>query len=93
MSSSRRSDSTGYGFDFEVLYLARLAGHAVIELPTVVRNRGAGSVSAASYLSTLSEVLQVRWNRLTRKYAKRAAYSPGGVAGKCSPKNDSTASQ
>lgn len=68
----------GFGFDFEVLFLARRFGHAVVELPVSGVHVGKGSVSIASYLSTLAEVGAVLWNRLRGRYPRQPAPPEAG---------------
>lgn len=57
-----------YGFDVEILFLARRAGHSVVELP-VIWSHGEGSkVRAVDYLYTLAEVAKIRLNSVAGKY-------------------------
>jgi len=58
----------GFGFDFEILMLARRAGLAVAEVPVRVEHRSGGSVRATSYLAVLGEALQVATNRWRGRY-------------------------
>ena len=58
----------GFGFDFEILYLARRAGFPVVELPVQRDNMHAGSVSLKSYLSVLGELASLMLGRLTGRY-------------------------
>jgi len=59
-----------FGFDVEVLYLARRLGYIVAEVP-VAWSHGEGSkVRATDYLHTLAEIFKVRWNALTGKYER-----------------------
>ena len=58
----------GFGFDFEVLYLARRYGHRVIEVPVRVEHQLGSTVRATSYLRVLREAFSVFWNKLTGAY-------------------------
>jgi hypothetical protein len=60
----------GFGFDFEILMLARRAGYAVVEVPVRVEHRAGGSVRASSYLHTLAEVARVNWLRVRGAYPR-----------------------
>ena len=64
----RRQRLDGFGFDFEVLWLARTAGHAVVELPVPIAHRGDGSVSLGSYVGVLAELARFAGNRLAGRY-------------------------
>lgn len=61
----------GFGFDFEVLMLARRAGHAVREVPIHCEHKIGGSVRLRTYLRVLGEVARIRWNLLCRRYPPR----------------------
>jgi len=63
-----RARLDGFGFDFEVLYLARKAGLPVLELPVQGDNMHAGSVSLRSYLGVLSELASLVGGRLLGRY-------------------------
>lgn len=58
----------GFGFDFEVLFLARRLGYAVEEVPVRVEHQLGSSVRVSSYLAVLGEVLHVNWNRIQGRY-------------------------
>jgi dolichyl-phosphate beta-glucosyltransferase len=62
----------GFGFDFEVLMLARRAGHAVREVPIHCEHKIGGSVRLRTYLRVLGEVARIRWNLLCGRYPPRA---------------------
>jgi dolichyl-phosphate beta-glucosyltransferase len=61
----------GFGFDFEVLMLARRLGHAVREVPIQCAHKIGGSVHLLTYLSVLSEIVRIRWNLLRGRYRVR----------------------
>lgn len=58
----------GFGFDFEVLFLAKRFGYAVEEVPVRVEHQLGSSVHATSYLRVLGEVLRVNANRCGGHY-------------------------
>ncbi|QDU86648.1 Undecaprenyl-phosphate mannosyltransferase [Planctomycetes bacterium Pla163] len=58
----------GFGFDFEVLYLARRYGWRVTETPFRGRHRIGGSITLRSYLRTLGEVGRVVAAKVLRRY-------------------------
>jgi len=60
----------GFGFDFELLLLARRLGHAVREVPIHCEHKLGGSVSLRTYLSVLGEIGRIRWNLLLGRYPR-----------------------
>lgn len=58
----------GFGYDFEVLMMARQRGYAIREVPVRCADPGGGSVGLGAYLRTLRELLQVCWGRLRGQY-------------------------
>jgi dolichyl-phosphate beta-glucosyltransferase len=56
-----RSVIDGWGFDVEILALARRGGYALVEVPTRWIHDPDTRVTAVSYLTTLWEVLRVKW--------------------------------
>ena len=58
----------GFGFDFEVLYLARRYGHPVVERPAEIINKAYGTVSLSSYWQVLREIGEFQWHRLAGHY-------------------------
>jgi dolichyl-phosphate beta-glucosyltransferase len=63
----------GFGFDFEVLFLARRLGHAVREVPIRCEHKIGGTVRLSTYLSVLGEILRLRWNVLLGRYPRGSA--------------------
>lgn len=59
-----------WGFDFELMFLAKKYQLPVKELPVVWRNRAESSVRWYSYFITLYQVLKVRLNNLNKIYGK-----------------------
>jgi dolichyl-phosphate beta-glucosyltransferase len=72
--STQRLD--GFGFDFEVLFLARRFGFPVAEVPVAVVHRHGGGVRLGSYLRTLGEVLRLLGHRLRGRYPKSPPVVP-----------------
>ena len=60
----------GFGFDFEVLYLARRAGQRVVEVPVRCEHQLGSTVRVKTYLIVLGEVARVSWYRSTGAYGK-----------------------
>lgn len=63
----------GFGFDFEVLFLARRLGWEVLEVPIHCQHRVGGTVRLRTYLRVLSEVARVTSYRLRGLYPPRRA--------------------
>lgn len=61
----------GYGYDFEVLYLARRFGHAVVEVPVHFEHQAGSKVGARSFVHALAELLALAGNRVLRRYPRR----------------------
>lgn len=60
-----------WGFDVEVLFLARKFGYSIIELPVRWRNRSESRVDPVwDSLRMLKEILQIRWNDLRGRYVR-----------------------
>ena len=57
-----------WGFDFEILFIAKKHGFKIKEVPVVWNNQGESKVKLSGYISTFRELLRVRWNALTGKY-------------------------
>ncbi len=61
----RRCVVDGWAFDVEVLALARHLGFEIVEVPVKWAHKDHSRVTALSYLTTLADVVRVRW-RLSR---------------------------
>jgi dolichyl-phosphate beta-glucosyltransferase len=61
----------GFGFDFEVLYLAKRLGYGVAEVPIHCEHKIGGTVRLGTYLTVLKEIATVVWNRMRGAYPKR----------------------
>src|SRR3989339_472804 len=59
---------SSWGFDFELLFLAKIFHYPVKEVPVVWFNHAGSRVTALAYLQTLAQVFQVRINYLLNKY-------------------------
>ncbi|MBD3238399.1 MAG: glycosyltransferase [Candidatus Moranbacteria bacterium] len=57
-----------WGFDIEMLVLARKAGYKIKEVPVVWINDEASKVSFLSYFNTLKELFQIKFNLLLGNY-------------------------
>ncbi|MCF7835658.1 MAG: hypothetical protein K9M15_00875, partial [Candidatus Marinimicrobia bacterium] len=56
-----------WGFDIEVLVIAKKLGYKIKELPVAWLNPP-GRVTFMSYINTLRELLQIKWNVIRGKY-------------------------
>ncbi len=56
-----------WGFDIEILVIAKKLGYNIKELPVTWINP-AGRVNFMAYLKTLKELLQIKLNQLRGKY-------------------------
>jgi dolichyl-phosphate beta-glucosyltransferase len=61
----------GFGFDFEVLFLARRLEQTVIEVPIRCEHRIGGTVRLGTYLTVLREIGTICWNRLRGVYPRK----------------------
>jgi len=57
-----------WGFDIEVLALAKKIGYKIKEVPVVWNNSGKSSVHLSSYFETLKDLFKIRWYLWTNKY-------------------------
>ncbi|MBI4132023.1 MAG: glycosyltransferase family 2 protein [Candidatus Sungbacteria bacterium] len=62
---------TGWGFDFELLLIARRNGLATKELPVKWVNPPGSKVSLKAYATTLMELFRMKWNDLRGRYGSR----------------------
>lgn len=60
---------TRWGFDFEVLAIAKRHGFKIKEVPVIWNNPSGSRVRLSSYFSTLKDLARVRWGLWTGKYA------------------------
>jgi glycosyltransferase involved in cell wall biosynthesis len=51
----------GWAFDVELLVMARRAGHQIREVPVLWREPGGSHLPSSAYLTTLVDVLKIRW--------------------------------
>ncbi len=58
----------GWGFDMEVLVIAKFLGYKIKEVPISWINDPESKVSWKDYVSTLKELLEIKWNLLRKKY-------------------------
>ena len=62
-----------WGFDFEMLALAKKLGFKIAEAPVDWVDSGVTAVTFGWYFNTLKELFQVRWNLWTGKYNIKGA--------------------
>lgn len=60
----------GWGFDMEVLTIARLHGYKIKEVGVTWHERGGSHVPLKAYLESLKDLIKIKINALTGKYAK-----------------------
>ena len=58
-----------FGFDVEVLYLARRRGYTIAEVPVAWAHNTGSKVKSTDYLYTFFEIMCVRINEVTGKYS------------------------
>ncbi len=61
-----------FGFDIEILVIARKNGFKIQELPVVWDNPAGSKVTAAAYVQTLVELARISWNRILGRYSPPA---------------------
>lgn len=59
-----------WAFDVEVLAVARHLGFEIVEVPVTWAHKDDSRVTALSYLSTLMDVLRIRWRLMRGLYAE-----------------------
>jgi dolichyl-phosphate beta-glucosyltransferase len=57
-----------WGFDIEILVLAKKMGFKIKEVPVNWSNPGESKVTLKSYIKTFQELLKIKWNLITNKY-------------------------
>jgi len=57
-----------WGFDIEILVLAKKMGFRIKEVPVNWSNPGESKVTLKSYIKTFQELLKIRWNLVSNKY-------------------------
>ncbi len=65
-----RQTLTGWGFDFEILLIAKLGGFRIREMPVRWINPPDSKVGIGAYGTTLKELVRVRWNRIRGLYSR-----------------------
>lgn len=66
-----RATITRWGFDVEVLALARKFGHRIKEIPVTWVNDLESKVTAGAFISTLGDVFKIRMNLWLGKYSNK----------------------
>jgi dolichyl-phosphate beta-glucosyltransferase len=64
----RRQRLDGFGFDVEVLFIARILGFRAVEVPVRWNNSAATKVSLFGGFQAFIDPLRVRWNQWVGKY-------------------------
>ncbi len=57
-----------WGFDMEILQIAKKQGFKIKELPVSWENPAGSKVTLGSYLSSFRELMRIKWNSLRGKY-------------------------
>lgn len=65
---------TRWGFDIEILVIAKRLGYKIKELPVQWHNPGESKVGLSAYVTTLKELLKIRWNMMTGVYVRKATH-------------------
>ena len=65
---AERMTIDGFGFDVEMLFLARRLGYEIVEVPVRWDNAAGTKVSLLSGLKAFLDPLRVRWNALAGRY-------------------------
>ncbi len=63
-----RQTLAGWGFDFEILLIAKRHGFSVLELPVHWVNPAGSRVGLSAYATTLAELAAVKWRDLLGRY-------------------------
>lgn len=63
-----RQTITGWGFDFEILLIAKIHGFRIREVPVRWINPADSKVGIGAYGSTLRELFRVKWNKVRGAY-------------------------
>lgn len=63
-----RQRSDGFGFDVEILFIARKHGYRIVEVPVRWANVEGTKVSLAKGLAAFLDLVRVRWNDLRGRY-------------------------
>ncbi|MEK7541613.1 MAG: dolichyl-phosphate beta-glucosyltransferase [Patescibacteria group bacterium] len=63
-----RQTLTGWGFDFEILLIAKIHGFRIREVPVCWINPPDSKVGVGAYATTLGELIRVKWNKMKGIY-------------------------
>ncbi len=63
-----RQTINGYGFDIEILVIAKKLGFKIKELPIIWNNPSGSKVSLISYVQTLIELIKIKYNLIRKRY-------------------------
>jgi glycosyltransferase involved in cell wall biosynthesis len=73
----------GFGFDVEVLYIARRLGYQVLEVPVKWNDAAGTKVSLWHGMMAFLDPLRVRWNGIAGKYDRTPIKCSGGTGQAC----------
>lgn len=59
---------TGWGFDMEVLTIARRRGYKIKEIPVIWREAGGTHVPLSAFFESLLDLIKIKWRVLTGQY-------------------------
>lgn len=57
-----------WGFDIEVLIIAKKLGYKIKEVPVTWINPGGGTLRLKDYINTFKELIKIKWNLIRGKY-------------------------
>ncbi|OGD23486.1 hypothetical protein A2Z10_03115 [Candidatus Azambacteria bacterium RBG_16_47_10] len=60
-----------WGFDIEILVIAKTRGYKIKEVPVIWTNAGDSKVGLDAYITTMKDLLVVRKNMILGKYKKQ----------------------
>ena len=63
-----RQTITGWGFDFEILLIAKIHGFRIREVPVRWINPADSKVGLSAYATTFAELMHVKWNKIKGVY-------------------------
>jgi glycosyltransferase involved in cell wall biosynthesis len=73
---ARAGTIDGFGFDFELLYLAKRFGYPVVEVPIRCEHQLGGTIKASTYMAVLLQLARVCSNRARGVYPSRSTRAP-----------------
>jgi glycosyltransferase involved in cell wall biosynthesis len=80
-----RSVVDGWGFDVEALVLAKRLGYPIVEVPVRWAHVDGGTLTPAAYLTTLGDVVRIRWNLARGAYDLPPVKARSSALESCQP--------